>query len=161
MSNTAALEEYEKIRGYSYAMIGAKRVNPLQYECLYHGTDFETPESVEIYQGLPERGDNIDLLNHVEPPPLGCKEEGNNSAFRGTVLFPNFPACFELGASFWAGEGGWVYLIKNWIGYDTNQIFEGNVPDGRGGYRGALRPGECEIVTTARVPLQNISNVRN
>lgn len=53
--------------------------------------------------GLPARGNDIDLIRHAEPPPARTEE----SAFRGTVNFPISPAR-NVGACFWAGADGFM-----------------------------------------------------
>ena len=135
-----------EIIGFDYATINSVAVKPLKYPLLYHGTNRESPQIFYANDGLPKRGNDIDLIRHVEPPPSQLTE----SAFRGTVHYPISPAIIS-GACFWAGEDGWVYRIVDYPGYDINELLAGKIPDGKGGFRDPLMKGEQEIAIPARV----------
>lgn len=100
------------------------------------------------------RGSDIDLIRHTEPPPAWPVA----SAFIGTVPFPKAPG-YDAGAVYWADEGGWVYHIDSWPGYDLNALLDGKIPDGMGGYRGPKHCGEQEVAIPAPVPMQSIRRV--
>lgn len=115
----------------------------------WHGTH-EVPPAVAFEQGLPARGTNVDLINHVEA--------GGGSAFRGTTPFPMSPDR-QAGAALWAGEGGFVYDVRGVPTWDTNALLQGRRPvaGGLGGYGGNLMAGEIESAIPARVPRENIA----
>lgn len=143
------------IPGYSYATINdTDRINPNNHQNIYHGTAKISPTDCNTHNGLPAGGTDIDLVRHAEPPP--ARKEP--SAFIGTVPFPKAPG-FEAGAAYWAGEDGWVYHINDWPGYDINQVLEGRIPDGKGGYRGPFHIGEQEVAVPARVPKNKIVKI--
>lgn len=143
------------IPGYYYATIGDKAQVSAQTQLnVYHGTCLVDVDCYRRNNGLPKRGGDIDLIRHAEPPPT--REEP--SAFIGTVPFPNAPG-FKAGAVYWADDGGFVYHIKDWPGYDINCLLEGRIPDGKNGFRGPKNCGEQEIAIPAAVPLSNICKV--
>ena len=147
--------EASAIPGYFYATIGdSERVVPFMQFNVYHGTSDLSHEACLKQGGLPMRGNDIDLIRHAEPPP----ERLALSAFIGTVPFPRAPG-YDAGAVYWAKEGGWVYHIHSWPGYDLNSVLEGRIPDGMGGYRGLKHCGEQEIAIPAAVPLSSIQRV--
>jgi hypothetical protein len=149
-----SIEDFD-IPGYKYATILDKdRVEPMIFQAIYHGTSELQPEKIKLFGGLPAKGMDIDLVRHVEPLP-GAAE---NSAFRGTVQFPLSPG-FDSGAALWAGEGGWVYKISDYPGYDICRLLEGKIPDGNGGFRGPLMSGEQEVAIPARVSSSKIRAV--
>lgn len=146
---------YTSIPGYEFATIrDANKVQPQKQLDVYHGTAYVTSEQCQREDGLPFKGMDIDLVRHVEPPPSA----ESNSAFIGTVSFPSYPGT-NAGAAYWADEGGWVYHIVDWPGYDINLLLNMQIPDGRGGFRGPLMPGEQEIALPARIPLAHISKI--
>jgi hypothetical protein len=104
------------------------------------------------YDGLPARGDDVDLIRHVEPPPTRERE----SAFRGTCVFPKM-ACGTAGAVFWAGEDGYVVDIRDYPGYNISELLDGRIPNGMGGFRGPNNPAEQETAIPARVPMSYIA----
>jgi hypothetical protein len=119
-------------------------VSPTGYGPVYTGTD--VPPEVALTKGLPERGSNWDLQNHVEG--------GKDSALRGGTLIASDPVTGQ-GAASWAGEGNWVYHIDGLPSWDTNSLLEGRVRT-PGGYRGNVMCGEGEHSIPARVPPQFI-----
>jgi filamentous hemagglutinin len=142
--------------GVEFATVNGQQIKPQNYQQLYHGTDNATlgfpssmkPEDVaqQLYtQGLPERGSNIDLIDHATNNP-------SDKAFRGTTTLPLSPNK-DAGAVHWAGEGGLVIELKNVPGYDVNAALEGQIKTMTGYkkirilasrrllYRGRLRPG--------------------
>lgn len=146
-ASISKLNMQEEIVGLKFALVNAKKVQPAIFPVLYHGTAEESPEIFTENSGLPARGKDVDLIRHVEPPV--ARDE--TSAFRGTVPYPQSPA-LDAGACHWAGAGGWVYEIKNYLGYDINQVLEGRVPNGIGGFRNPHTTGEQEVAIPARVP---------
>jgi hypothetical protein len=117
------------------------RIPPESHGGGYYGTNDEPPELVTT-SGLPERGDDMRLLEHAEGNP--------NSGFRGTTIMASDPAN-EGGAAYWAGEGGWVYEIRGVPTWNVNKSLEGRVPTGGGTFRGNLMYGEGEYAIQARV----------
>jgi hypothetical protein len=137
--------------GFSCAYLGNVEFKPIIFDVLFHGTDDFPPDLVRTkFDGLPSRGRNLDLLNHVEPLSAGH----NDSAFRGATLHFQTPTK-DAGAALWTSDG-WVYEIHDFPGYDINQIFEGRISDGMGRFRGSKYSGELEIAIPARVKLENI-----
>lgn len=134
-----------EISGFDFATVNGARVEPRRYPVLYHGNAYESPILFDQNDGLPARGNDIELIRHIEPPPGRIEE----SAFRGTVHYPLSPA-LEAGACFWAGDGGWLYEVHNYPGYDIHQMLAGRVPNGKGGFRDPLMK-EQEIAIPARV----------
>lgn len=141
------------IPGYAFASIGESIVHPLNHANLYHGTCLTDPTDFYGNGGFKLRGKDIDLIRHVEPPPSRIEE----SAFMGTVNFP-VATYGEAGAADWAGSGGWVYHIQQWPGYDVQQLLEGKIPDGKGGFRGPLMR-EREIAIPAGAPNDHLQKV--
>jgi hypothetical protein len=138
------------IPGYQFATIGAQKVSPTPQHDVYHGTSRLTPEEFKSGNGFPLRGNDIDLIRHVEPPP-GRKDE---SAFLGTVFFPSLP---EVGATEWAMEGGWVYHIHDWPGYCIETLLKGKIPTFNG-YRDPHMK-ELEIALPAGIPSSHIKKI--
>ena len=118
----------------------------------FHGTDM-SPEAVLRAGGLPARGALEDwrLLEHTEHSDAPGKPA---SAFRGSTPFPTSPDG-ETGASYWAGEGGWVYEVKGVPTWDVNATLEGRVQGPDGKYRGN-RWSELESAFPARTPAECI-----
>lgn len=143
----------EEIPGFDYAQACGKDVYPEKYLQLFHGTADVSPLVCAQQAGLPRKGDNIELLKHIEPLP----GEQNDSAFRGTMQFPMSPAC-DASPAFWAGEGGWVFEIHDFPGYDVGQLLDGKIDDGKGGFRGP-RMKEQEVAIPARVPRVYIKRI--
>ena len=113
---------------------------------LYHGTSELAPDVV-FEHGLPSRGTDLRLLEHVE--------SRGNSAFRGTtdmIMTPDGNG----GAGVWAGEGGWVYQLDGTPSWDVNLLLEGRVRLPDGSFRGNLMSGEIERVIPARVAPERI-----
>jgi hypothetical protein len=144
----------EQILGFHYAYIGEQKVMPLTLDVAYYGNQHLQPHEVDQHSGLPATGDDLDLIRHKEPPP----QRERPSAFRGTVPFPLSP-CGDAGAALWAQEGGCVVEIQSYPGYDINQLLEGKVPNGRGGFRDPLHPLELESAIPGRVPLAYITRL--
>jgi hypothetical protein len=142
------------IAGYRYATVEGKVVHPLKFALTYHGSADTSPEVFLRHQGLPARGTDIELTKHVEPSP----GQATNSAFRGTVNFPLSPLK-DAGAALWAGDGGWIYEIRDYPGYDVNQLLEGKISSGMGGYRSNSMVGEQEIAVPARVLREAVARV--
>jgi hypothetical protein len=115
----------------------------------YHGTDI-TPEDVARQEGLPARGPVEDwrLSEHAEAKSAPV------SAFRGATPFPTTPDG-ETGASYWAGDGGWVYEVRGVPSWEVNSDLEGRVRRSDGTYRGNLM-SEVETSFPARTPLECI-----
>lgn len=149
-------EDLKLIPGYMNALVGNLTVDSMKVLCAYHGTNITSPEDFLRLSGLPARGTDTDLIKHVEPPA----GHSQNSAFRGTVPYPVYPAVEGPScAAEWADLGGWVYEVSNWRGYDINTVLEGRIPNGKGGYRGPLMKGENETAISARVPARYISRI--
>ena len=101
-------------------------------------------------QGLPARGNNIDLIQHAI-------ENAPDRAFRGTTAEP-LSQYKDAGAVLWAGEGGLVIQFKNVKGYDVNQALEGRVPT-LGGFGNNPKVGEQEIAVPGAVAPNQIERV--
>ncbi|WP_189688758.1 hypothetical protein [Pseudorhodoferax aquiterrae] len=150
------IETLENIPGYLSALIGSSEVVESHYlERAYHGTSKVAPDDARRELGLPRRGDVLDLLLHVEPPPQWDTER---SAFRGTVPFPAYPAFPHQSAAEWAAEHGWVYEVCGFRGYELNSLLDLRIPNGRGGFRRPLMQ-ENETAIPARVPCRFITKV--
>lgn len=152
---TTVQPSFSSIPGYAFALIGTKQVLPKRFPLLYHGTHEVDPQCLVANNGLPPKGSDIDLIRHIEPPP----SREIPSAFRGTVPFPIFPA-FRAGAAEWAGEGGWVFEVSGWPGYDIAELLTGNIPTGLGEFRSPLME-EQEVAIPAPVPREHITKVGN
>ena len=146
---------YTSTPGYKFAKIYDLTVYPQRQSSVYHGTSLVSKEKCINQNGLPMRGNDIDLIKHVEPPA----GQGANSAFIGTVYFPESPAYDDFGAATWADEGGWVYHIQDWPGYDVNCLLAGRIKDGKGGFRSPHMCGEQEIAIPAMVPRKHILRI--
>lgn len=109
---------------------------------LYYGSDAISPDQA-FEKGLPGRGPNTNLLDHVEQKP--------DSAYRGTTRHILSPGQ-DSGAALWAGDGGWVYEIDGTPSWDVNKELQGRVrrPDGTFGDN-PMR-GEQEHATLANIP---------
>jgi hypothetical protein len=140
---------YARIVGYQYALVGEERVLSEGFHRLFHGTSEESKETVAARPGLPRRGDNLDLLNHAEPSPAAPK-----SAFRGCVQFALTPDK-TAGAALWADDGGTVFQIEDYRGYDVNKLLEGRIAT-MSRYRDPLWKAEQEIAIPAEVPIQHV-----
>lgn len=126
---------------------GGRSIPPDSFAGGYHGTDIP-PEQVQEGGGFPARGPVEDwrLKEHAE--------EGSApvSAFRGSTPYPTSPDG-ENGASYWAGEGGWVYQVSGVPTWGVNSELEGRVKTGNGFYRGSLM-SEAEGAFPAQTPLE-------
>jgi hypothetical protein len=120
-------------------------------ETLYHGNKMSWDEIVEA-KGLPEKGTNTDLLNHLDG--------GENSAFRGTTRSADSPLGDGNGPVGWAGEGGTVVKIDGTRipNYDTNAITSGQIQRYDGRFVDHRFIGEAEFPIHARVPIESISH---
>ena len=123
------------------------RVNPSVWGGeLYYGTDDIAP-STAFEHGLPARGQNNALLEHVM--------QRSGSAFRGTTIKISGEAA-NSGAMAWADDGGWVYKIDGTPSWDMNAELEGRVPLPDGRFGGNPMPGEHEHAILAGVPKERI-----
>lgn len=131
------------ICGLETAIAIKKEVASQYYELLYHGTNAIDDEDVELVKknGLPARGTNRDLLQHIEPNGVYAP-----SAFRGSSAL--------LGkATQWAtGSNPVVFYITGFRGYDVMEHL-GQEIETPGGFRDPVMK-ECEIVIPAEVPLK-------
>jgi len=144
-----------------YALVNGKKVYPQKYSQLFHGTNKATlgvPETMPIEQvaakiykeGLPERGKNIDLVQHAK----GAEDR----AFRGTTQVLSTPDQ-QAGAILWADEGGLVVQVKDVKGYDVNALLEGQVKNADGSYGGNVVHGEQEIAVPGRIEPGHVDKV--
>jgi RHS repeat-associated protein len=122
-----------------HALVNGKKVAFDAPRTVYYGTNELKPEEV-LAKGLPARGTNRDLLNHIQ--------QGENSAFRGSTKVPSDPVN-QGGAAEWAQEGGWVYKITT-RALDANRALQGRVRGPGGQYGGNPAQGENEMVIEAR-----------
>ena len=115
----------------------------------FHGNTIP-PERVVADGGFKARGPVEDwrLKEHSEATSKPV------SAFRGSTPFPTSPDG-ETGASYWAGEGGWVYELAGVPTWGVNSSLEGRVQKHDLSYRGALMR-EIESALPARTPLECI-----
>ena len=141
------MEELDSIVGYRFATVNGRPVESLPCLLVYHGTSDVSPSQCRTYRGLPARGTDIELIRQVEPPPARSAE----SAFRGTMNYPESLVRDVAGACGWAGERGWVFEIRSYRGYDVESLLDLRIPDGKGGFRSPLMK-EQEIAIAARVP---------
>jgi len=138
------------ILGYSHAYVGSKQIEPGEYRRLFHGSSLHEPGDVKRSLGLPPKGNDLDLLNHVRQ--VGG---GSTSAFRGsTQLFCSPDG--EAGAALW---GDWVYEVVNYRGYELNTVLDGRFPLPSGIFGGNPMYGEQEVAIPAEVPMSNIDAV--
>lgn len=128
---------------------GGRAIPPDSFVGGYHGTDI-APEAVQEGGGFPARGPVEDwrLKEHAE------EDSTPVSAFRGSTPYPTSPDG-ENGASYWAGEGGWVYQVSGVPTWGVNSELEGRVKTGNGLYRGNLM-SEAEGAFPAQTPLECI-----
>ncbi|MEQ5841059.1 hypothetical protein N0A02_16660 [Paraburkholderia acidicola] len=147
--------------GEDYAVVNGVKIKPLIYPKLYHGTNVGTlgfdadmsakEVAAKIYaEGLPGRGDNIDLIQHA----AGASDR----AFRGTTEMMLTPDG-EAGALLWAEEGGFLVQLKNVKGYDVNAALEGRVPKPDGTFGGNAVRGEQEIAVPGKIKPEQIEQV--
>ncbi|MFM0157465.1 hypothetical protein PQR05_10065 [Paraburkholderia sediminicola] len=147
--------------GEDYALVNGLKVKPVLYERLFHGADratlgvgAETPAkevAAKIYaEGLPGRGDNIDLIQHAANAP--------DRAFRGTTEVM-LTQDREAGAMLWADEGGFVIQLQNVKGYDVNAALEGRVLKPDGSFGGNAVHGEIEIAVPGRIKPEQVNKV--
>ena len=94
--------------------VGALVIPPDSCQGGYYGHDGLDPHEV-MMNGLPTRGSNWDLLDHVE--------QAGGSAFRGTTKQVTYPD--GGGAAAWADEGGHVFEITNAPTWDVNKHLQG------------------------------------
>lgn len=107
----------------------------------YYGTH-SVPPSVAFEHGIPLKGADRRLLEHVE---------GNDdSAFRGTTLWPLVNPLMGQGAILWAKEGGWVYHVGPMMGWDPARLLEGRVST-MGMFTGAPNAMEGEISVPSKI----------
>ncbi|WP_224023274.1 hypothetical protein, partial [Burkholderia vietnamiensis] len=147
--------------GEEYAVVNGVKIKPLNYPKLFHGADRATlgvsadmpakEVAAKIYaEGLPGRGNNIDLIEHAAGAP--------DRAFRGTTLMMRTPDG-EGGAMLWADEGGFVIELKNVKGYDVNAMLEGRVKKADGSFGGNPVHGEIEIAVPGRIKPEQVELV--
>ena len=147
--------------GEEYALVSGAKVKPVLYDKLYHGADRATlgvdaqmparDVAAKIYaEGLPGRGDNIDLVEHA----AGASDR----AFRGTTVMMMTPDG-QAGAVLWADEGGFVIELKNVKGYDVNAVLEGRVRKPDGSFGGNTVHGEVEIAVPGRIRPEQVELV--
>jgi hypothetical protein len=156
----------QNLPGQQYAVINGEKVKPLTYGTepnpLYHGADAKslglsgmTQEEIAghiLKNGLPGRGTNIDITNHVNG--------GKDTAFRGATN-QYITQERDAGALLWAGGNGVVIKLKDVPGYDVNQP---RATSNKGGGIGALVQertlgGELEVAIPARVKPEQILDV--
>lgn len=147
--------------GEDYALVNGLKVEPHLYPKLFHGADRATlgvdaqmpakEVAEKIYaEGLPGRGDNIDLIQHAGNAP--------DRAFRGTTEMMLTPDR-QAGAILWADDGGFVVELKNVKGYDVNAALEGRVQKSDGSFGGNSVQGEIEIAVPGRVKPEQVNKV--
>ena len=147
--------------GGDYAVASGVKIKPLLYPKLYHGADRATlgvdaqtsakDVAAKIYaEGLPGRGNNIDLIAHAGNAP--------DRAFRGTTQMMMTPDG-QAGAMLWADEGGFVIELKNVKGYDVNEVLEGRVRKPDGSFGGNAVHGEVEIAVPGRIKPEQVKVV--
>jgi hypothetical protein len=147
--------------GEEYALVNGTKIKPLLYHKLYHGADRATlgvdaqmpaqEVAAKIYaEGLPGRGDNIDLVEHAGG--------ASDRAFRGTTVMMATPDG-QAGAILWADEDGFVIELKNVKGYDVNAALEGRVRKPDGSFGGNAVHGEVEIAVPGRIKPEQVEQV--
>ena len=152
MVSASGGDDLSSIPGFQFALCGSQRLFPDVFAELHHGASAELDQAFLLARGLPARGQDVDLAKHVEQP-VGYDPQ--TSAFRGTVQLPVFPG-FSGGAVDWAGDGGLVFEIRYWPGYDISRL-EGRLVTAAG-HRGALLQ-EQEIAIPARVPKRYVTRI--
>lgn len=142
--------------GYDFATVNGTQVSPRNYLLLFHGTADVSLDGFMQSHGLPAKGQDIELVRHVEPAP----GDDGKSAFRGTTQLESFPPDYENshGAAAWAREGGLVYQICDFPGYDVQLLLDGRIPDGMGGFRGP-KYREQEVAIPARVGFAHVQRI--
>src|SRR5205085_158150 len=108
----------------------------------HHGThDQDSSPDIVVEHGLPARGPNIDLREHI----LQYKDR----AFRGSTSDPG-------AAAEWAGNEGWIYVIDGTPTWDVNKELDGFL-EVLPGYREKVPTrGELEHAMLASVPRERI-----
>lgn len=133
-----------------YATYNGAVIEPvLSNSPLYHGVNMTWDEIMNA-GGLPTKGTNIDMLNHLNGGP--------NSAFRGTNVWADSPFANGNGPVGWAGEGGTVVHIDGRMiaNYDANALTSGTVRNFDGTFGNHVWMGEAEFPIHAQVPLSAI-----
>ena len=129
----------ENITGYKFALIDSEKVSPRKQPKVHHGSSDSSILENILKNGLPKKGVNLELLSHAEP-----HSDNNDSAFRGSTEQRQI-------ASEFAGDGGVIYEIRDWPGYNLAELLDGKIL--RGVTYGDLKmSGECEIAIPAEVP---------
>jgi hypothetical protein len=131
-----------------------RQIPPTSYAGGYHapGEPISVEEAFE--KGLPARGSDWRLLEHVQPRSEAAMPELGGSAFRGTTATPSSIGDMSgQGAADWAGEGGIIFEIRNVPTWHVEQALEGQIKDPNGLFGGKLlvKP-EVESAVPARVP---------
>lgn len=118
-------------------------------KALYHGANV-APETILANNGFPARGNNPDILNHVN--------EGTDTMFRGaTTDVTNMDRDNAIGAAHWADDGHWVYQIAEVPYWDTNKVLDGQVWNPlEHRFGGNPKRGENEMAIPAEIPLAHI-----
>lgn len=118
---------------------------PTSYLGGFHGVDSSTDIDKVFQHGLPARGSNFRIFEHV----FGLS--GANSAFRGTTASPLISNLggLQAGAAHWAGDGGWVLEIRDVPTWGVDEASQADVPVFGIVYTGIQ--GECEYAIPAEV----------
>ena len=135
-----------------FATFNGNVIEPsLTNQPLFHGVNM-TWDEIANTGGLPMKGTDIDLLNHLNGGP--------NSAFRGTNLWADSPLANGNGPVSWAGEGGTVVKIdgSRIPSYDANSLTSGSVRNFDGSFSDHMWTGEAEFPIHAQVPLDSITH---
>ncbi|MFG6456796.1 filamentous hemagglutinin N-terminal domain-containing protein [Roseateles sp. BYS96W] len=150
------------VPGKDSATMNGELVTPQSYGEVFHGTNREVLELGKLSldeaaayvkrNGLPARGGNIELTDHISGLP--------DTAFRGTTNALGSPTK-DAGALYWAGDDGLVVEIVGVKGYDLNAIRDTSSKGiGLSGIaQGKATGGELEISIPAQIPPQNIGRI--
>ena len=143
---SAGASKNETRAGASVRSAGVFDIPPDTCQGGYYGNGLLDPETV-LREGLPHRGDDWDLLNHVL--------QRGGSAFRGTTKQIVYPED-GVGAASFAGEDGIVYEVTCLPSWDVNKHLQGRVDDALGRKGGNTVLGEHEYAVASRIPTSHI-----
>lgn len=139
MSNNVKPDPKEEYPNFFAILPNGKEIAPSSFSGGFHGTKLFPPSQV-FMSGFPSRGDNRNLLEHIQG--------AENSAFRGSTN--QVLTLGNQGAAEWASEGGWVYQIEAVPTWDVDKELQGQVPR-PGGFGDTPLKEELELAIPARI----------
>jgi len=130
-----------------------RAIPPTSYVGGYHAPSEPITLEQAFREGFASRGGDWRLLEHAQPGSESAMPHLGGSAFRGTTPTPSSLGMSGQGAADWAGEGGYVYEIRNVPTWHLEQALEGQIRDPAGtfGRQLVVKP-ELESVVPGRIP---------